>query len=78
MGFVTVFRADAECTVEDRTVGAVVKGQLDDARPVAQVDEDQGAQVPLSLTPSGDGDFPADVRGGESAAVIGPLVRFGE
>ena len=50
--------------------GAVVKGELQKARAVPQVHEDQAAQVPLALDPAADGDLLADVGGGEGAAVV--------
>ena len=50
--------------------GAVVKGELQEARAVPQVHEDQAAQVPLALDPAADRDLLADVGRSEGAAVI--------
>ena len=51
-----------------------VEDELDDARAVAQVDEDQAAVVAAAVDPAGDADGLADARGVELA---GPGVAVG-
>ena len=62
---------------EDLTVGGVVKGQLDDAGSVAEVDEDEGAQVSLLLGPAHDADGLTYVLSGKLGAQAGALVEVG-
>ena len=69
--------ADSEGLVEGLAVGGIVKGQLDDTRSVAEVDEDEGAQVSLLLGPAHDADGLADVGGGELGTQARALVVGG-
>ena len=62
---------------EDLAVGGVVKGQLDDTRSVAEVDEDEGAQVSLLLGPAHDADGLTYVLSGKLGAQAGALVEVG-
>ena len=68
-----ILRAGGERLVKDRAVGAVVERELDDAGAVAQVDEDELAEVALTLNPAADRDGLADVFTSQGAAVMGAL-----
>ena len=48
-----------------------IAGELDQAGPVAQVDEDQAAEVPAAVHPAAEPDFAADVGPGERAGEMG-------
>src|SRR5205823_6567686 len=67
-------RADGVCRL--RGVGRAfgIDDELDQARVVAEVDEDQAAVVTSTCNPPGDGDRAADVGAADRAAVqIAPL-----
>ena len=66
-----VLRAQAGGLLEDLLVGAVVEGELNEARAVPQVHKDQPAQVPLPLDPAAQGDGLARVAEPQVAAVVG-------
>ncbi len=68
-----VFGAHAGCFPEHGPVGLLVEGELHNAGAVAQVDENQAAEVALALRPSAHGHFLPGVRAPQGAAVPGPL-----
>src|SRR5699024_1744163 len=59
--------------VENSPVGAVVKGQLNHAAAVPQIDEDQLSQIALTLYPAEDNGFLSDIGGAKLSAVMGSL-----
>ena len=68
MGTQDELGAHGKGLVKGRAVGRVVKGQLDDTAAVAQVDEDEGAQVSLLLGPAHDTYRLPHVGGGQLGA----------
>ena len=66
-----VLAARGEGLVKRLTGGALVKGQLDDAGAIPQIDEYQLSQIPLPLYPAEHRDLPALVFRPEVPAVRG-------
>ncbi len=62
-----------EGLLKRRLVLRLVKDALDKPCPVAQIDEDQSAEVPLSRAPAADDDLFSDLLLPDLAAVVGSL-----
>ena len=65
---------DTECLIEHFLVALAVKCQLYNPGAVAQINENKCAQIALTLRPSHDTDWLADIRLGQCTAIMCALV----
>ena len=73
-----VFRAHAECGIEDFLGAGIVEGKLNDSGAVAKIYEDQASEIALTLSPAEHRDPFSDIRRTQLERVMSSLVLFGK